>query len=63
MIYTVQYNGVQKGQGKFFFPISRMIGDNSTSSLQKVLEKYGAENSPLQFDIQKAEKNFEIKLE
>jgi hypothetical protein len=63
MIYTVKYNGVQKGKGKFFFPISRMIGDNSTSEFQKVLEKYGAENTPLQFDIQKAEKNFEINLE
>ncbi|MDR1268460.1 MAG: DUF4198 domain-containing protein [Planctomycetaceae bacterium] len=64
MIYTVQYNGVQKGKGKFFFQTSRMIGDNSiVSELQKVLEKYGAENTPLQFDIQKAEKNFEIKLE
>jgi hypothetical protein len=63
MIYTVQYNGVQKGKGKFFFQISRMIGDTNTSELQKVLKKYGAENTPLQFDIQKAEKNFEIKLE
>jgi hypothetical protein len=64
MIYTVQYDGVQKGKGKFFFQTSRMIGDNSiVSELQKVLEKYRAENTPLQFDIQKAEKNFEIKLE
>jgi hypothetical protein len=63
MIYTVQYNGVQKGKGKFFFQMSRMIGDNSTSELQKVLAKYGQENTPLQFDIQKAETNFEIKLE
>jgi hypothetical protein len=63
MIYTVQYNGVQKGKGKFCFPISRMIGDKSVSELQKILEKYGEKNTPLQFDIQKAEKNFEIKLE
>jgi hypothetical protein len=63
MIYTVQYDGVQKGKGKFFFQIPRMIGDNNTSELRKVLEKYGAENTPLLFDIQKAEKNFEIKLE
>ncbi|MDR2755979.1 MAG: hypothetical protein LBC20_09755 [Planctomycetaceae bacterium] len=63
MIYTVQYNGVQKGKGKFFFQIPRMIGDNTTSELQKVLAKYGQGNTPLQFDIQKAETNFEIKLE
>jgi hypothetical protein len=63
MIYNVKLNGVQKGKGKFFFTVTQMIGEEKQSELQTVLKKYDINNTPFQFDIQKAEKNFELKLE
>jgi len=63
MIYTVKRNGVQKGKGKFYFEGNRMIGDGDSGQFAEIFKKYSRDNTPLLLDVQKPEKNYELKLE
>lgn len=63
MTYTVKLDGVQKGKGKFYFEVPVMIGEDASPMARIIREKYGPSSTPLVFDIQKPENNFEIKLD
>ena len=63
MIYTLKRNGVQKGKGKLYFDYSPMIGADVSGQWTKTIKKYGRDNTPLLLDVQKPEKNYELKLE
>ena len=65
MIYTATKDGIQTGHGYFYFELSPGDGrlHNNEELLGTIAKKYGKGNELLKFEITKAEKNFELKLE
>ena len=65
MIYTARVDGVQTGKGYFYIELSLNDGSkyNNRELLETLAKKYPKGNELLQFEFNKAEKKFELKLD